>query len=147
MRAYLDAARTAIERCRWIASRTEHDGCITRTFLSPPMRDVHDHLRSWMEALGMSVRVDAAGNLRGTTGPGPAVLIGSHLDTVPDAGAYTSDAALTDSTVAASSPLAMVRPSTGTSTNTTSPNWLCAYSEMPTVPMSPSTSIHSWSSV
>jgi len=88
MRAYADAARTAIERCRWIASRTEHDGCITRTFLSPPMRDVHDHLRAWMEELGMSVRVDPAGNLRGTTGPGPAVIIGSHLDTVPDAGAF-----------------------------------------------------------
>ena len=36
----------------------------------------------------MSVRVDPAGNLRGTTGPGPAVIIGSHLDTVPDAGAF-----------------------------------------------------------
>jgi allantoate deiminase len=88
MREYVDAARTAIERCRWIASRTERDGCTTRTFLSPPMRDVHDHLRAWMEELGMSVRVDPAGNLRGTTGPGPAVVIGSHLDTVPDAGAY-----------------------------------------------------------
>ena len=36
----------------------------------------------------MWVRVDAAGNLRGRTGEGPAVMIGSHLDTVPDAGAY-----------------------------------------------------------
>jgi allantoate deiminase len=88
MRPYLEAARTAIDRCRWIASRTEDAGRTTRTFLSPPMRDVHDHLRVWMETLGMSVRIDEAGNLRGTTGQGPTVIIGSHLDTVPDAGAY-----------------------------------------------------------
>jgi len=36
----------------------------------------------------MEVRVDAAGNLRGLFGSGPRLLIGSHLDTVPDAGAF-----------------------------------------------------------
>ncbi len=45
-----------------------------------------------MEPLGAQVRVDAAGNFRGVY-PGlepnaPRLLIGSHLDTVPDAGAY-----------------------------------------------------------
>jgi len=88
MQPYLDAARAAIERCQAIATRTEEPGRTTRTFLSPPMRDVHDDLRAWMETLGMSVRVDEAGNLRGKTGERPAVIIGSHLDTVPDAGAY-----------------------------------------------------------
>jgi allantoate deiminase len=45
-----------------------------------------------MEALGATVRVDAAGNLRGLypgAGPGgPRLLVGSHLDTVPNAGAF-----------------------------------------------------------
>jgi allantoate deiminase len=45
-----------------------------------------------MEALGATVRVDAAGNLRGLypgAEPGaPRLLMGSHLDTVPNAGAY-----------------------------------------------------------
>ena len=45
-----------------------------------------------MKPLGARVRVDAAGNLRGiypAAHPGaPNLLIGSHLDTVPDAGAY-----------------------------------------------------------
>jgi allantoate deiminase len=45
-----------------------------------------------MEALGMTVYVDAAGNLRGLwqpTGAGPRRLVlGSHIDTVPDAGAF-----------------------------------------------------------
>ena len=39
-----------------------------------------------------SVRVDAAGNLRGVWQPegasGKRLIIGSHIDTVPDAGAY-----------------------------------------------------------
>ena len=46
----------------------------------------------WMDPLGVSVRVDAAGNLRafypGVRSGAPRLMIGSHLDTVPDAGAY-----------------------------------------------------------
>jgi allantoate deiminase len=45
-----------------------------------------------MEALGMDVRTDAVGNLRGMWRParlgGPRLIIGSHIDTVPDAGAF-----------------------------------------------------------
>jgi allantoate deiminase len=45
-----------------------------------------------MVALGMTVRVDAAGNLRGLWRPegmgGRRLLIGSHIDTVPNAGAF-----------------------------------------------------------
>ena len=64
----------------------------TRRFLTPPVRQVHAHLRERMETLGMAVRVDAAGNLRGVWQPanaaGKRLLTGSHIDTVPDAGAY-----------------------------------------------------------
>ena len=81
-----------IARCRQIAAFTEVPGEITRTFLSPPMRDVHKLVSQWMESAGMTVSVDAAGNLRGLY-PGaapdsPRLLIGSHLDTVPNAGAF-----------------------------------------------------------
>jgi allantoate deiminase len=88
MGAYDDAAREAIARCQWIAGRTEHPGQITRTFLSPSMREVHEYLREWMEECGMRVSVDNAGNQRGVYGEGPRLVIGSHLDTVPNAGAY-----------------------------------------------------------
>jgi allantoate deiminase len=88
MSVYRDAARAAMDRCRWIATQSEEPGRTTRTFLSPPMRAVHDDLRSWMASIGMAVGVDSAGNLRGTTGDGPALIMGSHLDTVPDAGPY-----------------------------------------------------------
>jgi len=81
-----------IARCKAIAELSEQPGCTTRTFLSPPMREVHRILRVRMESLGMSVSVDSAGNLRGFyEGIRPnasRLLIGSHLDTVPCAGAF-----------------------------------------------------------
>jgi allantoate deiminase len=83
-----DLAREAIRRCRVLAGCTEHPGQTTRTFLSPPMHEAHRLVRAWMESAGMQVHVDAVGNLHGLYGTGPRLLIGSHLDTVPDAGAF-----------------------------------------------------------
>ncbi|MGH9348528.1 MAG: Zn-dependent hydrolase, partial [Vicinamibacterales bacterium] len=85
-------ARDVIQRCRVLAGFSEEPGHTTRTFLSAPMRDVHAHLTAWMTELGMTVHVDAAGNLRGLYAAScPAarrLYIGSHLDTVPRAGAF-----------------------------------------------------------
>jgi allantoate deiminase len=87
-----DRARRAIAECRHIATMTEEPARITRRFLTPPTHDVHAHLRTRMEALGMSVHVDAAGNLRGLWQPVGAIssrlILGSHIDTVPNAGAF-----------------------------------------------------------
>ncbi len=56
------------------------------------MRDCHREIARWMEPLGAHLRVDAAGNFRGVYPAArqnaPCLLIGSHLDTVPNAGAY-----------------------------------------------------------
>jgi allantoate deiminase len=82
-------AHEVIRRCRALAKYSEEPGFTTRTFLSPPMREVHRLVRQWMETAGMSVHVDAAGNLRGVSGAGPRpLMIGSHLDTVPHAGPF-----------------------------------------------------------
>lgn len=85
-------AREVVELCRSLATCTEEPGFITRTFLSPPMREVHSRLSGWMQRIGMTAGVDAAGNLRGVyagSSPGaPSLFIGSHLDTVPHAGAF-----------------------------------------------------------
>jgi allantoate deiminase len=85
-------AADVIQRCRLLAECSEEPGFTTRTFLSAPMRDVHAHLSTWMRDLGMTVRVDPAGNLRGVyEGASPSsrhLFIGSHLDTVPRAGAF-----------------------------------------------------------
>ncbi len=71
---------------------SEEPGRITRRFLTPPMHQVHALLRDRMEGMGMTVRVDAAGNLRGLWQPPEAsskrLAMGSHIDTIPDAGAF-----------------------------------------------------------
>jgi allantoate deiminase len=56
------------------------------------MRDCHRLVSQWLTAAGAEVSVDAAGNLRGFYAPAksdsPRLLIGSHLDSIPNAGAY-----------------------------------------------------------
>ncbi len=88
----LAAARRAVERCRVIAGFTEVPGETTRPFLCASARAVQELVRGWMEEAGISVSIDNAGNLRGVyagvSGGGPRLLIGSHLDTVPNAGAF-----------------------------------------------------------
>ncbi len=85
-------AERVIARCRELALLTEVEGETTRTFLAPSMHQVHALLGSWMQAAGMTVRVDAAGNLRGllpaASSGAPRLLIGSHLDTIANAGAF-----------------------------------------------------------
>jgi len=87
-----DRALAVIAECRRIAAMSEEPGRITRRFLTAPVHEVHAHLRNRMESIGMSVRVDGAGNLRGLWKPpnasGKRLLMGSHIDTVPDAGAF-----------------------------------------------------------
>ena len=85
-------AREVVARCQKLAEFSEDVGSTRRTFLSPPMRDCHREIATWMEELGAKVTIDAAGNLHGlypaNAANAPQLLIGSHLDTVPDAGAY-----------------------------------------------------------
>jgi allantoate deiminase len=85
-------AKIVIERCRKLASFSEQEGRTTRTFLSPPMRDCYQEIAGWLEPLGIEARIDAAGNLRAlhpaAKDGAPRLLIGSHLDTVPDAGRF-----------------------------------------------------------
>ncbi len=56
------------------------------------MRACHEEIARWMKPLEVQVRIDAAGNFRGVYPAAQAhaarLLIGSHLDTVPNAGAY-----------------------------------------------------------
>jgi allantoate deiminase len=90
--ASLARGESIIGRCREIAEWTDVPGEITRTFLSPSVRGVHALLHGWMVQAGMTVRVDAAGNLRGlypgATDGAPVLIVGSHLDTIPNAGAF-----------------------------------------------------------
>ena len=85
-------AEEVIARCRKLAHFSEDPGSTRRTFLSAPMHDCHREIAAWMTALGVEVRIDAVGNLRGfyagAESKAPRLLLGSHLDTVPNAGAF-----------------------------------------------------------
>ena len=83
---------TAVARC--VAWRqppfSESAAGLTRRYLTPEHRAAIETLSGWMRAAGMAVRLDALGTLIGRyEGTGSKTLmIGSHIDTVGDAGAY-----------------------------------------------------------
>jgi allantoate deiminase len=85
-------AEEALARCEVLAGYTEEPNRITRTFLCEAMHEVHQCLGEWMREAGMDVRVDTIGNLIGhypaEHKDAPLFLMGSHLDSVPNAGKY-----------------------------------------------------------
>ncbi|AOX45725.1 allantoate amidohydrolase [Microbacterium sp. BH-3-3-3] len=92
--AHIDAAaRRVMGRCEELARITATPGSITRVYLSPEHARVNRLAAEWMRELGMTTRQDAVGNQVGRLAPAgapdaPALLMGSHLDTVPDAGRF-----------------------------------------------------------
>lgn len=86
------AGRRAFDRCDELAAITAVPGGIHRFHLTQQHRMANALVGQWMRSAGLVTRIDAAGNLVGRVEgrrPGlPAVLLGSHLDTVPDAGRY-----------------------------------------------------------
>jgi allantoate deiminase len=85
------AATTLARRLNQLARVSDERGATTRTFLSPAMRRANAVVGRWMKGAGLSVREDSVGNLIGRT-PAPraakTLLLGSHLDTVRDAGRF-----------------------------------------------------------
>jgi allantoate deiminase len=71
---------------------TDEPGRLTRTFLSPAMRRANDLVGGWMHEAGLTVREDTVGNLIGRceaeNPKARTLLLGSHFDTVRDAGKY-----------------------------------------------------------
>lgn len=71
---------------------SDEPGKLVRTFLSPAMREANARVAAWMREAGLAVAEDTVGNLIGRLdGPTPAaptLLLGSHLDTVRDAGRF-----------------------------------------------------------
>jgi allantoate deiminase len=86
-----DAARI-LERIETLARITEQADGLTRVYLSPQHAEANRRVGSWMREAGLAVHVDAAGNLVGRREgdrPGlPCLMLGSHLDSVRNAGRY-----------------------------------------------------------
>lgn len=87
-----DAAARVLRRCDELAACSDEDGQITRLFLSPALKHSHALVGGWMREAGLNVRVDEVGNLIGrlpaSARNAPVFMLGSHLDTVPNAGRY-----------------------------------------------------------
>jgi allantoate deiminase len=71
-----------------LASISAEPNRLVRLFLSSEHRRAADMTAQWMREAGLTVSEDALGTLRGRTGEGPRLLIGSHLDSVVDGGNY-----------------------------------------------------------
>lgn len=79
-------------RCDLLARFSERPDALTRRFLTASYRQALDWVADWMREAGMETRIDAAGNLigryDGTDDAAPSILMGSHIDTVENAGRY-----------------------------------------------------------
>ena len=71
---------------------SEGPGRLTRLYLTQEHRSAADQLGAWMREAGLAVTMDAAGTLvgrlEGATPDAPVLLLGSHIDTVRNAGKY-----------------------------------------------------------
>lgn len=81
-----------LRRADELAAITETPPALTRTYLTPQHRRAADLVIGWMREAGMTARLDEAGNAagryEGATPAAPCLMMGSHLDTVRDAGKY-----------------------------------------------------------
>jgi allantoate deiminase len=87
-----ESAQRVLERADQLAALSSRADGIERVYLSTEHRAANDLAAGWMHDAGLVTWEDAAGNQCGRHSGAadglPAVLLGSHLDTVPGAGRY-----------------------------------------------------------
>jgi len=90
--AELAAGARLMARLDAFAAFTDEPGRLTRLFLSGAHRRAAEAFIGWCGEAGLKARIDAAGNVvaryEGKREGAPALLLGSHIDTVRDAGRY-----------------------------------------------------------
>lgn len=84
----MSGAARVLERCARLGEISEESGRLTRRFGTDAMREANALVAAWMREAGLTVREDEVGNLIGRLGEGRPFVLGSHLDTVRDAGRY-----------------------------------------------------------
>ncbi|MEH6394302.1 allantoate amidohydrolase [Pseudoalteromonas sp.] len=85
-------AKRSLERCKTLSEISQMQGGIHREYLSKEHQECNRVTAKWMNDAGMQTWQDEVGNLWGrleSSNPNAKrLIIGSHLDTVPNAGAY-----------------------------------------------------------
>lgn len=88
----LESAQRVLQRANELAQFSSSLPELTRVYLSKEHQQTNATVALWMQNIGMKVWQDAVGNIcgryEGTTANAPAILLGSHLDTVKNAGKY-----------------------------------------------------------
>lgn len=89
---YSALAAQVMAWCDELAAITAEPGKISRFYLTPEHQRCNQLVAGWMQNAGMKTWVDAAGNLcgryEGSEPNAKTLLIASHLDSIPNAGAY-----------------------------------------------------------
>ncbi len=90
--ADLAAGARLMARLDAFAAFTDEPGRLTRLFLSEAHRRAAAAFIGWCGEAGLAARIDPAGNVvaryEGKRNGAPALMLGSHIDTVRDAGRY-----------------------------------------------------------
>lgn len=86
------AAARVMARADELAAISETPDALTRVYLSPQHLEANQRAARWMTQAGMTVWQDSVGNIcgryEGVQEGAAAILLGSHLDTVRNAGRY-----------------------------------------------------------
>lgn len=81
-----------VARIEALAKISETPDALTRIYLTPELRTAADRLLAWMREAGMSAHMDAIGNVvgryEGEHAGAPCLMLGSHYDTVRNAGKW-----------------------------------------------------------
>jgi allantoate deiminase len=81
-----------VRRINELGAISEGADALTRIYLTPELRTAADLILGWMREAGMSAQLDAIGNVcgryEGERSGAPCLMLGSHYDTVRDAGKW-----------------------------------------------------------
>ncbi len=92
MNEYQYRAGRILEKINQLASISEDENCITRTFGTEKFMEGADKVLEWMKAAGLNSRIDNIGNVRGkllcNNPSAKTFVIASHIDTVVNAGKF-----------------------------------------------------------
>jgi len=92
MKNELQRAKKILQRINELASVSEDEGCITRTFGTKAFIEGRNKVEQWMKEAGLQTRIDNIGNVRGKliskNKKSKTFVIASHIDTIINAGKF-----------------------------------------------------------
>ncbi|MBL7742567.1 MAG: allantoate amidohydrolase [Chitinophagaceae bacterium] len=92
MNTGMERAHKILERINWLASVSEDENCITRTYGTAAFAKGREKVEQWMKEAGLHTRTDNIGNIRGrllSKDPkAKTFVIASHIDTIINAGKF-----------------------------------------------------------